>query len=312
MTSNKAVFIDCPEFLGELYDEELRAIVPSLVMNIGDPPGGDTVGMLAGAFGAINDHTYMDEACLQACAGLETIVFMGTGASSYIDVAAAERIGIRVHTIRDYGNRTVAEHAVALMFAAGRKIAAMDRAMRAGTWETLDSIEFEHKTLGVVGTGGIGREMVRLGNGLGMKVLAWNRSGVPADLAAEECALDDLMARSDVVSLHLSLTEETAGMIDARRIALMQRHALLVNTARGGVIDEAALVAALQAGQIAHAGLDVFAEEPLPAGHSLLALDNVTLTAHSGFMTREASRRLLRMALEIMRDELAAKAAGGA
>lgn len=307
----KAVFIDCPEFLGQLYDDELRAIVPDLVMNIGDPPGGDTPGLLAGAFGAINDHTYMDEACLKACDGLETIVFMGTGASSYIDVAAAERIGIRVHTIRDYGNRTVAEHAMALMFAAGRKITAMDQALRNGHWETLDSIEFEHKTLGVVGTGGIGREMIRLGHGLGMKVLAWNRSGVPGDLPAEERELDDLMASSDVVSLHLSLTDETAGLIDARRIALMRPHAILVNTARGGVIDEPALISALREAKIAHAGLDVFAEEPLPVGHPLLALNNVTLTAHSGFMTREASHRLLRIALEIMRDELAANAVGG-
>ncbi len=310
--TGKAVFIDCPEFLGQLYGEELRAIVPDLVMNIGDPPGGDTPGLLAGAVGAINDHTLMDEDILRACAGLKTIVFMGTGASSYIDVEAAEKIGIRVRTIRDYGNRTVAEHAVALMFAAGRRIASMDRAIRTGHWETLDAIEFEHKTLGVVGTGGIGREMVRLGDGLGMKVLAWNRSGVPGDLPAEECELDDLMARSDVVSLHLSLTDETAGMIDARRIALMRPHAILVNTARGGVIDEAALITALKESKIAHAGLDVFPEEPLPADHPLLALESVTLTAHSGFMTREASARLLRMALEIMRDELAEFAAQGA
>ncbi len=302
--TGKAVFIDCPEFLGLLYDDKLRAIVPGLVMNIGDPPGGDTPAILSGAVGAINDHTFMDESCLKACIGLKSIVFMGTGASSYIDVTAAEKIGIRVRTIRDYGNRTVAEHAVALMFAAGRRIAEMDRAIRTNHWETLDAIEFEHKTLGVVGTGGIGREMIRLGDGLGMKVLAWNRSGVSGDLPAEACELDDLMARSDVVSLHLSLTDETVGMIDSRRIGLMHPHAILINTARGSIIDEGALIAALQQSKIAHAGLDVFAEEPLPTSHPLLTLENVTLTAHSGFMTREASTRLLRMALEIMRKEL--------
>jgi len=303
--TGKAIFIDCPPFLGQLYSAELRAILPDLVMTIGDPPGGDTVGLLAGAVGAINDHTEMNEELLRACKGLKVIVFMGTGASSYIDVEAAERIGIRVRTIRDYGNRTVAEHAVALMFAAARRIAAMDGAIRDGVWETLDAVELEHKTLGVVGTGGIGREMVRLGNGLGMKVLAWNRSGVADDIAAEECALDDLMERSDVVSLHLTLNDETEGMIDARRIALMRPHAILVNTARGGIIDEAALIEALHEAKISHAGLDVFAEEPLPPGHPLLTMANVTLTSHAGFMTREASARLLRMALEIMRDELA-------
>ncbi|MDA0229896.1 MAG: NAD(P)-dependent oxidoreductase [Proteobacteria bacterium] len=305
MTS-KAVFIDCPTFLGQLYSAELRAILPDLVMNIGDPPGGDTPAMLAGVQGAINDHTMMNEETLRACQDLKVIVFMGTGASSYIDVEAAEKIGIRVRTIRDYGNRTVAEHAVALMFAAARRIAAMDSAIRDGVWETLDAVELEHKTLGVVGVGGIGREMIRLGHGLGMKVLAWNRSGVASDLPCEECALDELMKRSDVLSLHLSLNDETTGMIDARRIGLMRPNAILVNTARGGVIDEAALIDALRDGKIAHAGLDVFAEEPLPPGHPLLTMGNVTLTAHAGFMTREASARLLRMALEIMREELAA------
>ena len=301
-----AVFIDCPEFLGQLYSSELRAILPDLVMNIGDPPGGDTAAMLAGVTGAINDHTIMDEEILRACQDLKVIVFMGTGASSYIDVEAAERIGIRVRTIRDYGNRTVAEHAVALMFAAARRIAAMDSAIRGGVWETLDAVELEHKTLGVVGVGGIGKEMVRLGHGLGMKVLAWNRSGVPGDLICEECALEEVMERSDVVSLHLSLNEETAGMIDARRIGLMRPNAILVNTARGGVIDETALIAALQESKFAHAGLDVFAEEPLPTDHPLLSMGNVTLTSHAGFMTREASARLLQMALEIMRDEMSA------
>ncbi len=303
--TGKAIFIDCPPFLGQLYSAELRAILPDLVMTIGDPPGGDTVGLLAGAVGAINDHTLMNEETLRACAGLKVIVFMGTGALSYIDVEAAKRIGIRVRTIRDYGNRTVAEHAVALMFAAARRIAAMDGAIRGGVWETLDAMELEHKTLGIVGTGSIGREMVRLGDGLGMKVLAWNRSGVGDDIRAEECALDDLMRRSDVVSLHLSLNDETEGMIDAGRIALMRPHAILVNTARGGIIDEAALIEALRQAKISHAGLDVFAEEPLPPGHPLLTMGNVTLTSHAGFMTREASARLLQMALEIMRDELA-------
>ncbi len=301
----KAVFIDCPEFLGQLYSAELRAILPGLVMNIGDPPGDDPAAMLAGALGAINDHTLMNEEILRACEGLKIIVFMGTGASSYIDVDAAQRIGIRVRTIRDYGNRSVAEHAVALMFAAARRIAAMDGAIRAGHWQTLDSIELEHKTLGIVGTGGIGREMIRLGHGLGMKVLAWNRSGVADGLAAEECELDQLMERSDVVSLHLSLNSETENIIDARRLALLRPRAILINTARGGIVDEAALITALKEAKFAHAGLDVFAEEPLPPGHPLLALPNVTLTSHAGFMTREASARLLQMALEIMRDELA-------
>ncbi len=189
------------------------------------------------------------------------------------------------------------------MFAAGRKIIAMDAAIRAGDWEPLNGIEFATKTLGVVGTGGIGKAMIRLGAGLGMQVLAWNRSGIPDDLPCQPAELDDLLGRADVVSLHLALNDGTRGLIDRRRIGLLRRNAILINTARGAILDEVALVEALSAGRIAHAGLDVFAEEPLGADHPLARLDNVTLSAHAAFMTREASLRLLRMALELVAEE---------
>ena len=178
----RAIFFDCPSFLAELYDDELRAIVPDLAMTVDDVPGDDVAAYVGDVVGVINDHTYMPEEVLAACRALKVIVFMGTGASSYIDVAAAERLGIEVRTIKGYGDVTVAEHALALMFDCGRQTARMDRALRAGSWRTLDGVEFAGKTLGVVGTGGVGREMVRLGNGIGMNVIAWNRSGVPADL----------------------------------------------------------------------------------------------------------------------------------
>ena len=301
----RAIFFDCPSFLAELYDDELRAIVPDLQMTIDDVPGDDVAAYVGDAVGVINDHTYLSEEILAACRALKVIVFMGTGASSYMDVAAAERLGIEVRTIKGYGDRTVAEHALALMFDCGRQTARMDRALRAGTWHTLDGVEFAGKTLGVVGTGGVGREMVRLGAGIGMEVIAWNRSGVPADLPCRAAdTLDALLARSHVVSLHLGLNDETEGMIDARRLALMRPGAMLVNTARGAVVDEAALAEALRGGRLRAAGLDVFADEPIGADHPLVALENATLTPHAGFMTAEASARLLRMALEQMRDAL--------
>lgn len=300
-----ATFIDCPEFLAGLYTPELRAIVPELVLETGDPSPEQTKAMVAGSTFVINDHTYLPDEILSAAPDLKAIVFMGTGASSYIDLAAAERLGVRVRTISRYGDRSIAEHAIALMFAAGRRVAEMDRAIRAGGWQTVDGIEFLGKTLGVVGTGGIGAEMVKLGAGLGMNVIAWNRSGVPGDLPCEAVGLDDLMARADVVSLHLGLNEETTGIIDRRRLALMKPEAILVNTARGALIDEPAMIEALQGGRLRHAGLDVFADEPLAAGHPLTALTNVTLTGHAAFMTREASIRLLRTALEYLREERA-------
>jgi D-3-phosphoglycerate dehydrogenase / 2-oxoglutarate reductase len=299
----KATFIDCPPFLHELYRGELARIVPDLSINIGSPSPDEVIRLLEGTTFAMNDHTTMDAAVLEACPSLKCIVFLGTGAASFIDLAAAERLGIRVRTYGGYGDQSVAEHALALMFAAGRGIARMDREIRAGQFEPQNGIEFAGKTLGVVGTGGIGKAMVRLGAGVGMRVLAWNRSGVPDELPAQATELDDLLAQADVVSIHLALNEGTRGLIDRRRLHLLKPGAIFINTARGAIVDETALIEALQAQRIAHAGLDVFTTEPLAADHPLARLPNVTLTAHAAFATREASERLLRTALEILAEE---------
>jgi D-3-phosphoglycerate dehydrogenase / 2-oxoglutarate reductase len=299
----KATFIDCPPFLHELYRGEMATIVPDLEINLGDPPRQEVIALLADSAFAMNDHTLFDEALLAACPALKVIVFLGTGAASYIDLKAAERLGIRVRAYGGYGDQSVAEHAIALMFAAARQLAPMDRALRDGRWQTLNGIELAGKTLGVIGTGGIGRAMVRLGAGLGMRVVAWNRSGVPADLPCAAVALEELLAGADVVSLHLVLNDQTRGFLDSRRLGLMKPGVIFINTARGAIVDEAALVAALEAGRIGHAGLDVFTEEPIPVGHPLTRAANVTLSAHAAFATREASERLLRMALEILAEE---------
>jgi len=303
----KAKFIDCPPFLYDLYRGDMARIVPDLEINVGSPSANETIALLKDAAFAMNDHTTMDAALLEQCPGLETIVFLGTGAASYIDLAAAERLGIRVRAYGGYGDQSVAEHALALMFAAGRKLARMDREIRHGRWEPQNGIEFAGKTLGVIGTGGIGKAMIRLGAGIGMSVVAWNRSGVPADLPCEEVALGHLLRTADVVSLHLTLNDETRGFIDRDKLGLMKPEAIFVNTARGAIVDEGALVEALQAGRIAHAGLDVFTDEPLAADHPLARLDNTTLAAHAGFATDAASERLLRMALEILAEERAAR-----
>jgi D-3-phosphoglycerate dehydrogenase len=299
----KATFIDCPAFLHGLYQGELRAIVPDLEINIGSPTTAEAIQLLESRAFAMNDHTMMDAALLEACPSLKAIVFLGTGAASYIDLEAAKRLGVRVRAYGGYGDQSVAEHALALMFAAGRGIARMDREIRAGTWEPQNGVEFAGRTLGVIGTGGIGKAMVRLGAGVGMRVLAWNRSGVPDDLPCGAAELDDLLAQADVVSIHLTLGEGTRGFIDRRRLGLLKPGAILINTARGAIVDEAAMVEALQDGRIGHAGLDVFVDEPLTPGHALAGLPNVTLSAHAAFATSEASERLLRMALEILAEE---------
>jgi D-3-phosphoglycerate dehydrogenase / 2-oxoglutarate reductase len=299
----KATFIDCPPFLHELYRGDLAEIVPDLSINVGSPAPDEVIRLLEGSAFAMNDHTTMSAALLEKCPSLKCIVFLGTGAASFIDLAAAERLGIRVRTYGGYGDQSVAEHAIALMFAAGRGIARMDREIRAGRFEPVNGIEFAGKSLGVVGTGGIGKAMVRLGAGLGMRVLAWNRSGVPADLPAQATELDQLLAQADVVSIHLTLNDGTRGFIDRRRLGLLKPGAIFINTARGAIVDEEALIEALRTQRIAHAGLDVFTTEPLAPGHPLAALPNVTLTAHAAFATREASERLLRIALEIVAEE---------
>ena len=300
-----ARFIDCPAFLAGLIDDELRASAPGLEVAVGSPDRAAARALIADCRVAVIDHTEIDAATLAAAPTLRAIVFLGTGAASYIDMAAARARGIAVRTICAYGDRSVAEHAIALLFAAGRRIAAMDRAIRAGGWDTRDSVEFAGRTLGVVGAGGIGRETIRLGAALGMKTLAWSRSGVTADLPCEARELDALLAESHAVSLHLALTPETAGILDARRLGLMRRDAILVNTARGGLVDEPALIDALRAGRLAHAALDVFADEPPAADNPLRRLDNATLTAHAGFMTREASLRLLRRGFALVAEECA-------
>jgi D-3-phosphoglycerate dehydrogenase len=209
-----------------------------------------------------------------------------------------------VRRVVGYGDRAVAEHALALILAASRKLALMDRQLRQGIWRCEPGFELEGSALGVVGLGGNGRMLARLGAALGCRILGWNRSPVPAEIPCRLMPLDELLSGADIVSLHLALTDETRGIIDRRRIALLKPGALLINTARGGLVDETALVERLASGEIA-AALDVYAEEPLAPGHPLTRLDNVTLSAHAGWMTPEAARRLMRIGFTTMRDEIA-------
>ena len=176
-------------------------------------------------------------------------------------------------------------------------IAQMDREMRSGNWLREDGMQLTGKTLGLIGFGGIAAEVARIACGTGMKVIAWNRS--PKNFAGVDFVpLEALLAQSDVVSLHLLLNDETRGLLSRDRIAAMKPGVILVNTARGAVVDEAAMIEALKSGHIRHAGLDVFNVEPLPADHPLTQLPNVTLSAHSAFRTPEASENLIHAAWE--------------
>ena len=204
-------------------------------------------------------------------------------------------LGIAVHTIKGYGDTAVAECAVALMWTAARGFAGWTaKCARATGYARF--LQLTGRTIGLLGFGGIATEVARLTLGMGMKVLAWNRSRRPFRCAVRR--LDQLRAESDVLSIHLLLNEDTKNFLSRERIAAMRPGAILVNTARAALVDEDAMVDALRTGHLRHAGLDVFTVEPLPAGHVLTSLSNVTLSAHSAFRTAEASHNLISAALD--------------
>ena len=294
----RAVFVDATAAIEGAARRLHDAAEPSLEVGFGraDVRPEELPDALGGAPIAVIDHTALPIDIARRCTGLRHVVFLGTGARSYMDPEALAAVGIGVHTIRGYGDTAVAECAMGLLFAAAKGFAAMDGAMRSGRWLRTEGVQLTGKTLGLVGFGGIGAEMARLAGGIGMKVLAWNRT--PRDAAGVEfVTLERLLAESDAVSLHLLLDAQTRGFLSRERIAAMKPGVLLVNTARGALVDEAAMVDALRSGHIGHAGLDVFDIEPLPAGHLLTTLGNVTLSAHSAFRTPEANTNLVAAAL---------------
>ena len=292
------VFVDANEALAMIFERLAKPDDPRVRIHRDPDATPDQLPkILDGAEIAIVDHTALPTDIAKNCAGLKHVVFLGTGARSYMNPEELGQLGIAVHLIRGYGDTAVAESAIALMWAAARGIARMDREMRAGTWLREDGMQLTGKTLGLIGFGGIAAEVARIALGSGMRVLSWNRS--PKNLAGVEfVSLDRLLAESHVVSLHLLLNDETRGFLARERIAALRPGVILVNTARGALVDEAAMIDALKSGHIRHAGLDVFNTEPLPADHPLTKLQNVTLSAHSAFRTPEASENLIGAAWE--------------
>lgn len=212
-----------------------------------------------------------------------------TGNHAYhVDLAAARERGVIVAKASGGFSTGAAELAIGLTIALLRHIPAADAAVKSGHWPAPLGHELNGKTLGVIGLGHVGMHVAKIARAFDMRVLAWSRrrdDGAAASLGAEWCDLDHLMRESDVVSVHATLAPETRGLLDARRLRLMKPTACLINTARGPIVDEAALVSVLADGRIAGAGLDVFDCEPLPRGHPLLTLPNVILTPHLGWPT---------------------------
>ena len=289
----RGVFVDASEELASILERLTQPGDIAIRINRDeDIKSTDLPKVLDGAEIAIVDHTYVPTDVAKQCTGLKHIVFLGTGARSYMNPDELAELGIEVHLIRGYGDTAVAECAIAHMWAAARGLAEQDREMRAGNWLRDEGMELTGKTIGLIGFGGIAAEVARITLGSGMKVLAWNRSpkSYPGVAFTD---METVLAQSDVISLHLLLNDETRGMITRERIGQMKKGAILINTARGAIVDQAAMIEALHSGHLRHAGLDVFEIEPLPAGHVLTTIRNVTLSSHSAFRTPEASINLI-------------------
>ena len=243
-------------------------------------------------------------AVLEALPNLKLLSIWGTG-TDHVDLEAASRLGITVVNTPGVSAIAMAEHALALMLAVARDLPRIDAKTKRGAWPRGFVKQLHGKTLGIIGLGAIGQQFARIARGIGMRVIAWTRHAnilTAQELDLEFVPLDDLYKRSDVVSIHIRMTPQTAKFVGEREFGLMKPSAIFINTARGGVIDEQALIRALESGKIAGAGLDVFENEPLPENAPITRLPNVILTPHSGGISQEALDAGLQLAINNIFD----------
>ncbi len=301
----KVVYPDASEaaarFLSLPLGDALR-LSAEFVLHLGKPPDDDDyVRRMGGARGMMLGWGLPDSV-LARLPALQVISFTGIGVGNFVNLEQAAAQGVTVCNCPGYADDTVAEHTLALMLATARHVVHLDRELRAGRWnQELEGVGLKGKRLGLIGLGGIGARVAALGWALGMEVVAWTRN--PSGRRAQEAGvkfvdLDRLVAECDVVSLHLAHTPATEGFLDEGLISRMKPGAIVINTARGEIVDEAALMRALEENRIRGAGLDVYRDEPLPAGHPWTRLDNVVLSPHVGFNTPEAETEICRIAAE--------------
>jgi len=231
-----------------------------------------------------------------ACPKLKVLSLWGTGTDN-IDLAAAVMHGVTVTNTPGVAAPSIAEHCLMLTLAVARRIVPIHQGVMAGQWPRGQSVQLLGKTLGIIGLGAIGRQFAKLGQGIGMRVIAWTMNPNPA-LGFELVELEHLLRTSDVVSLHLRQSDRTLGFLGREQFAMMKPGAIFINTARGPIVDENALIETLIERRIAGAGLDVFDTEPLPQGHPLTQLDNVVLTPHCAGVTPEVLEAGLALSIE--------------
>lgn len=253
----------------------------------------------------VRSRTRVTAEILDAAERLRLVARAGIGIDN-IDVEAASRRGVLVINAPEGNVRSTAEHTIGLLFALARRVISADASVRAGRWKAgYEGAQIAGKRLGVVGVGKVGRQVASLAGALGMEVVASDPYLGPDEwtrVPVQPLPLQQLLSTSDFVTLHVPLVQETDGLIGARELAFMKPGGYLVNCARGGLVDEAALVKALDAGHLAGAALDVFEEEPLPAGSPLLSAPNLILTPHVAASTREAQIQVSREVAEQVLD----------
>ncbi len=280
---------------------ELEAKVGEVIYNpAGKPlPSAEVARLLAGVDGYIAGLDAIDRSALQNADRLKVIARYGVGVDS-VDLAAAAEKGIIVTNTPGANSVSVAELALAMILAMARQIPEAVEATRAGKWPRLSGVSLEGKTIGILGLGNIGRQLVKRLSGFDCNILVYEPQPDHAFMdryGVLLCPLDELLLKSDFVSLHLPLINETRGMVNAAFLAKMKKGACLINTARGEIIDEAALFYALQSGQLRGAALDAFVTEPPPPDYPLLALPQVIATPHLGAQTDGATNSMGWMAL---------------
>jgi phosphoglycerate dehydrogenase-like enzyme len=253
--------------------------------------------------GLLRERTAFPRALIEKLPNLKFMVLTGARAASLDDKAASER-GIPISTTPGGGsNAPTAELGWALLMSCARDLAKAERLMRSGGWH--DGIQqmnvLEGKRLGILGLGKLGSRVAGYAKAFGMDVVAWsqNLTAEKAEaIGVKYVSKDELLSTSDFISIHLALSDRTRGLIGAAELAKMKKTAILINTSRGPIVDEAALIAALKNGTIAHAGLDVYDKEPVAAGHPLTKLENVTLVPHLGYVVEDSYRHFYKGTIE--------------
>lgn len=296
----RVVHPDGSEDEREMFEQALRehGIAPeSVEVHYGGPADADDWVARVGDAEVVLLGWSVPDAALRRFPNVRAIVYLGTGAADHVNLALAEELGIEVRAVLGYGDDSVAEHALALLFAAARSVPQHDSIVRAGGWEQRPGTVLRGKTVGVVGLGGIGRRFAELAAGIGMEVIGWNRRAEQGethdDSGIELAPLAEIFTRVDVVSLHLALNPATEGMITAALVDSMAPGGILVNTARGAVLDTDAVLRRAAAGELRFAA-DVFDPEPLPADAAERQAPGTVVTPHIAFFTPEATIALYR------------------